>query len=44
MKKKQTHSKLDSLQYSRLEMQNYLKLEKLLKNEAQILYGYRAVG
>ena len=41
MKTKQTHRKLDNLHYTRLEMQNYLKLEKLRTNEAQVLYSYR---
>ena len=41
MKTKQKHSKLENLQYTKLEIQSYLKLENLNTNEAQILFKYR---
>ena len=41
MKKKQTHSKLKDLQYTKLEMQEYLKLENLNTTEALTLFRYR---
>ena len=41
MKKKQTHNKLKDLQYTKLEMQEYLKLENLNTTEALTLFRYR---
>ena len=41
MKIKGTHSKLDNLWYSRLEMQNYLKLGNMNNYQAQTLFRYR---
>ena len=41
MKTKQTHSKMSSLNYTKLEIQNYLKLGKLNTAEAQTLFRYR---
>ena len=38
---KQTHSKLNNLCYTKLELQNYLKLEILNATEAQTLFRYR---
>ena len=38
---KKTHSKMNDLVYSKLEIQNYLKLENLNKNEAQTLFRFR---
>ena len=38
---KQTHSKLNNLCYTKLELQNYLKLESLNTTEAQTLFRYR---
>ena len=38
---KQTHSKLNNLCYTKLELQNYLKLEVLNASEAQMLFKYR---
>ena len=38
---KQTHSKLNNLCYTKLELQNYLKLEVLNATEAQTLFKYR---
>ena len=41
MKIKQSHSKLDNLNYTKLEMQQYLKMENLKTEEAQTLFKYR---
>ena len=41
MKMKQTHSKMSNLNYTKLEIQNYLKLGKLNTAEAQTLFRYR---
>ena len=41
LKMKQTHSKMDDLVYSKLEIQNYLKLENVNTKEAQTLFRYR---
>ena len=38
---KQTHSKLNNLCYTKLELQNYLKLETVNVVEAQTLFRYR---
>ena len=41
MRRKETHRKLDNLWYSRLELQNYLKLENLNNSQAQTLFRYK---
>ena len=41
MKVKQRHSKMDNLNYSKLDMQQYLKLENIDKNSAQTLFRFR---
>ena len=41
LKMKQTHSKMDDLFYSKLEIQDYLNLENLNTKEAQTLFRYR---
>ena len=41
MKTKQSHSKLNSLEYSKLEIQNYLKLRNMNTAEAQTLFKFR---
>jgi hypothetical protein len=41
MELKQKHSKMDSLSYSRLEMQNYLKLENCDARGARTVFKYR---
>ena len=41
MSLKQSHTKLDNLCYTKLEMQEYLKLEKIDKVGAQTLFRYR---
>ena len=41
MNTKQKHSKLNDLNYTKLEMQRYLKLENLTTIEAQALFRYR---
>ena len=41
MELKQKHSKMDSLNYSRLEMQKYLKLENCDAKGARTLFKYR---
>ena len=38
---KESHSKLNDLFYSKLEIQNYFKLENINTNEAQTLFRYR---
>ena len=41
LKIKKTHSKMDDLFYSKLEIRNYLKLENVNTKEAQTLFRYR---
>ena len=41
MRFKQSHSKMDDLTYSKLEMQEYFKLENMSSNGAKTLFRYR---